>query len=254
MSSEILRCSVYHKCALNTCDMTLTKLTATWITGVTFTVAFNMRSTSKGSTFVFPYFSRLFFFNILSAGIEVSVNQSASTFSLKAKRGSVCYKLLFAGHEFVSTGCGTNLYHLSPAIFTVTSLETLCRPHHYVYPYVVSSNCSHICSFQNLYRITFGTQCFISKSNHPFLGLSLSLSFGSHRNVSLSLVKRAPCFQSYCPCIILLHHILDVRKSVPHHTIQIIQPTRCNSFTSLLLDVYVWLNMFRASLRPSSGA
>jgi hypothetical protein len=26
------------------------------------------------------------------------------------------------------------------------------------------------------------------------------------------------------------------------------------SFTSLLLDVYVWLNMFRASPRPSSGA
>jgi len=36
--------------------------------------------------------------------------------------------------------------------------------------------------------------------------------------------------------------------------IQINQPTRCNSFTSLLLDVYVWLNMFRASPRPSSGA
>jgi len=35
---------------------------------------------------------------------------------------------------------------------------------------------------------------------------------------------------------------------------QIIQPTRCNSFTSLLLDVYVWLNMFLASPRPSSGA
>jgi len=29
---------------------------------------------------------------------------------------------------------------------------------------------------------------------------------------------------------------------------------RCNSFTSLLLDVYVWLNMFRAFPRPSSGA
>jgi len=29
---------------------------------------------------------------------------------------------------------------------------------------------------------------------------------------------------------------------------------RCSSFTSLLLDVYVWLNMFRASPRPSSGA
>jgi hypothetical protein len=37
-------------------------------------------------------------------------------------------------------------------------------------------------------------------------------------------------------------------------SVQMIQPTRCNSFTSLLLDVYVWLNMFRASPRPSSGA
>jgi hypothetical protein len=37
-------------------------------------------------------------------------------------------------------------------------------------------------------------------------------------------------------------------------SIQIIQPTRCNSFTGLLLDVYVWPNMFRASPRPSSGA
>jgi len=44
------------------------------------------------------------------------------------------------------------------------------------------------------------------------------------------------------------------RKSVHHLTIQIIQPTRCNSFTSSLLDVYVWLNMFRESPRPSSGA
>jgi hypothetical protein len=37
-------------------------------------------------------------------------------------------------------------------------------------------------------------------------------------------------------------------------TFQIIQPTRCNNFTSLLLDVYVWLNIFWASTRPSSGA
>jgi hypothetical protein len=36
---------------------------------------------------------------------------------------------------------------------------------------------------------------------------------------------------------------------------RIIQPTRCSNFTSLLLDVYVWwLNMFRASPRPSLGA
>jgi len=54
--------------------------------------------------------------------------------------------------------------------------------------------------------------------------------------------------------MILYKQSFDVRKSVYHHTIQIIQPTRCNSFTSLLLDVYVWLSMFRASPRPSSGA
>ena len=48
--------------------------------------------------------------------------------------------------------------------------------------------------------------------------------------------------------------VFDVHKSLHHHTIQTIQPTRCNNFTSLLLDVYVWLNMFRASPRPSSGA
>jgi hypothetical protein len=38
------------------------------------------------------------------------------------------------------------------------------------------------------------------------------------------------------------------------YVIQINQPTRCNNFSSLLLDVYVWLNMFQASSRPSSGA
>jgi hypothetical protein len=32
------------------------------------------------------------------------------------------------------------------------------------------------------------------------------------------------------------------------------QPTRCNNFSSLLLDVYVQLNIFRASSRLSSGA
>ena len=45
-----------------------------------------------------------------------------------------------------------------------------------------------------------------------------------------------------------------VCKSVHHHTVQINQQTRCNSFSSLLLDIYVQLNMFRTSSRPSSGA
>ena len=42
-----------------------------------------------------------------------------------------------------------------------------------------------------------------------------------------------------------------VCKSVHHHSIQINQTTRCNNFSSLLLDIYVQLNMFRASSRPS---
>jgi hypothetical protein len=38
------------------------------------------------------------------------------------------------------------------------------------------------------------------------------------------------------------------------NVIQINQPTRCNSFSSLLLDVHMWLNMFWASIRPSGSA
>ena len=48
--------------------------------------------------------------------------------------------------------------------------------------------------------------------------------------------------------------LFDVCKSVHHLTNQINQSTRCNSFTSLLLDVHMRLNMFWASPRPSSGA
>jgi hypothetical protein len=66
-----------------------------------------------------------------------------------------------------------------------------------------------------------------------------------------------------CHLLALLgaHHILHIGrirvkvcKSVHYHTFQINQPTRCNNFSSLLLDVHVQLNMFRAYSRPSSGA
>jgi hypothetical protein len=39
-----------------------------------------------------------------------------------------------------------------------------------------------------------------------------------------------------------------VYKSVHHHTFQINQPTRSNNFSSLLLDVYVQLNICNGSL------
>jgi hypothetical protein len=43
-------------------------------------------------------------------------------------------------------------------------------------------------------------------------------------------------------------------KKIQGDPIQINQPTTCSNFSSLLLDVYVQLNMLQASSRPSSGA
>jgi hypothetical protein len=48
--------------------------------------------------------------------------------------------------------------------------------------------------------------------------------------------------------------MFKVCKFVHCHTIQINQPTTCNSFSSLLLDVYLQLNTFWVSSCPSSGA
>jgi hypothetical protein len=70
-------------------------------------------------------------------------------------------------------------------------------------------------------------------------------------------------FTRFCEAIRIARHDTEtiarnlkrkICKSVHHHTVQLNQPTRCNNFSSLLLDVYVQLNMFRASSRPSSGA
>jgi hypothetical protein len=63
------------------------------------------------------------------------------------------------------------------------------------------------------------------------------------RNIFHSKKNSARHYQKFKVC-----------KSVHHQTIQINQPPRCNNFSSLLLDVYVQLNMFRASPRPTSGA
>ena len=48
--------------------------------------------------------------------------------------------------------------------------------------------------------------------------------------------------------------ILFFPKKNSPSIIQINQPTRRNNFSSLLRDVYLQLNMFRESSRPSSGA
>ena len=51
------------------------------------------------------------------------------------------------------------------------------------------------------------------------------------------------------------HNITDTNlPDTTLRTLQINQPTRCNSFSNLLLEIYAQLNMFRASSRPSSWA
>jgi len=48
-----------------------------------------------------------------------------------------------------------------------------------------------------------------------------------------------------------LHNfVFKICRSVHNHTIQINQPSRCNNFSILLLDVCLQLNMFRAWGRP----
>jgi hypothetical protein len=52
-----------------------------------------------------------------------------------------------------------------------------------------------------------------------------------------------------------LYFVTEVVKCCKlSHSIQINQPPTCNKFSSLLLEVYVQLNMFRASSRPSLGS
>ena len=64
-------------------------------------------------------------------------------------------------------------------------------------------------------------------------------------SVYINLTSQLPC-----------HTLTELDLSINGHSIsiQINQPTRCNNFSSLLLDVYVQLNMFRASSRPSSAS
>ena len=59
------------------------------------------------------------------------------------------------------------------------------------------------------------------------------------------LPKRSPA---------LTYNVMSVFFFNLNRIIQVNQPTKCNNFSSLLLDVYLQLNMFQASSRPSSGA
>jgi len=107
-------------------------------------------------------------------------------------------------------------------------------------PHSSSSRC---CSYRKDKRAKFG--------NLPKVGFF----FGSR----VSLVRKVLSLLTFCCKIIAMvafvnRAVFKFCKSVHHHTIQINQPTRCKNFSSLLLDIYVQLNMFRAFSRPSLGA
>jgi len=58
----------------------------------------------------------------------------------------------------------------------------------------------------------------------------------------------------WCILPVCEHNMVPYLWNENKSKFQINQPTRCDNFSSLLLDVYMRLNMFRAPLRPSSGA
>jgi len=96
------------------------------------------------------------------------------------------------------------------------------------------------------------TGCFITPPSTAGLSHRESASADTYSD-SYRDRKEIKIYTVFCH-ILELSIYLKVCKSVHHHTIQINQPTRCNNFSSFLLDVYVLLNVFRASSRPSSGA
>jgi hypothetical protein len=85
--------------------------------------------------------------------------------------------------------------------------------------------------------------CYLNTSNVVLLEeLKVSQQAKILLALALSSSRKGP-FVTYLNQI-LLFDVSEVRAS----------PTRCNNFTSLLLEVYVWLNKFRVLSRPSSGA
>jgi hypothetical protein len=109
------------------------------------------------------------------------------------------------------------------------------------------------------------SHCLPASNEVNRLLCSLNIHDSIHRNVPLDLI-----LNQMMPVCILRSHFVKIHFdivipikaglsvwSLPINfltIIQINQPTRCNNSSSLLLDVYVQLNMFRASLRPSFGA
>ena len=99
--------------------------------------------------------------------------------------------------------------------------------------------------------VTFLCPFMSSFSVDPLSTRPHQVSLSPHSFHFIFIFKNPP--HGFCPFLFLILANIDYKHNNVH-MFQINQPTRCNSFTSLLLDVYVWLNMFWAPPRPSSGA
>jgi hypothetical protein len=83
-------------------------------------------------------------------------------------------------------------------------------------------------------------------SRNPHHSAALSIPY----KLYVSAFKVLSMSKTFPPKFYILTKTLIKIKEIVHTN----QPTRCNNFSSLLLDVYLHLNKFRASPRPSSGA
>jgi hypothetical protein len=110
--------------------------------------------------------------------------------------------------------------------------------------------------FSSRQKLTFSSKTFVqicaNLSSYPKSAITSSPEVNAAEARNLPLI-RVLChsWNVWINTPNCLYQCIDVAYKEQRKTIQINQTTRSNSFTSLLLDVYMWLNMFRASLRPS---
>jgi hypothetical protein len=120
--------------------------------------------------------------------------------------------------------------------------------------------CTSLTLYETNIKETYSKYQRLCRNTYPNFNLSpaFTISWRNHHPVTMNMVetcrkngKSSPAFD--LPVSYLLPWPGETKTKM-ENTIQINQLTRCNNSSSSLLDVYVQLNMFRASSRPSSRA
>jgi len=126
-------------------------------------------------------------------------------------------------------------------IYDISSLRVNCQKKGVFLCEVIKSR-----SYSQIKRLArrmgwldFITSCLIAGTKNCHISVILRLQLSK-----VIYFYERKCRLAIPECIITRHKI----------TFKINQPSRCNNFSSFLLDVYVQINIFRASSRPLSGA